>query len=115
MRLIHAHDKATPFFMYFALHNTHSPFQAPHRFQALYEHQSSWPLEQTFNAMVSVVDESVGNVTKALKSTGMWDNSVVVWMTDKCVAKPSLPSCCMTCAGGAIVALRFRPAVRTSL
>ena len=33
MRLIHAHDKATPFFMYFALHNTHSPFQAPHRFQ----------------------------------------------------------------------------------
>ena len=35
--------------------------------------------------MVSVVDESVGNVTKALKSTGMWDNSVVVWMTDKCV------------------------------
>ena len=82
MRLIHAHDKATPFFMYFALHNTHSPFQAPHRFQALYEHQSSWPLEQTFNAMVSVVDESVGNVTKALKSTGMWDNSVVVWMTD---------------------------------
>ena len=32
--------------------------------------------------MVSVVDESVGNVTKALKSTGMWENSVVVWMTD---------------------------------
>ena len=58
------------------------PFQAPRRFQTLYEHQSSWPLEQTFNAMVSVVDESVGNVTKALKSTGMWENSVVVWMTD---------------------------------
>ena len=47
--------------------------------------------------MVSVVDESVGNVTKALKSTGMWENSVVVWMTDKCVAPlPPSERCRMT-------------------
>lgn len=68
--------------MYYALHNTHSPFQAPRRFQELYASNSSWPLEQTFNAMVSVVDEETKNVTTALKAAGMWENTVLVWMTD---------------------------------
>lgn len=82
VRLIQAHNKSMPFFLYFALHNTHSPFQAPARFQELYKTQSDWPLEQTFNAMVSVVDESCGNVTEALKTNGMWENTVLVWLTD---------------------------------
>ncbi len=70
----------TPLFMYLALHNTHAPVQAPARFVALYN--STDPLKNVFSAMVSVVDESVRNVTEALRAAGMWDNTLVVWTTD---------------------------------
>jgi hypothetical protein len=31
---------------------------------------------------VSVIDEITLNVTAALKQTGLWNNTLVVWMTD---------------------------------
>lgn len=42
----------------------------------------------TFNAMVSVVDSSVKNVTDALKTAGMWSNTLFVWTTGKCRGNP---------------------------
>ena len=69
-----------PFFLYFALHNTHGPIEAPRRFIDMYNF--SLPLRNTFDAMVSVVDESVANVTRALRETGMWNNTLFVWATD---------------------------------
>ena len=35
-----------------------------------------------YAAMVASLDESVGNVTKALKRNAMFDNSVIVFTTD---------------------------------
>jgi hypothetical protein len=35
--VIHAHDSSAPLFLYFALHNTHGPTQAPQRLIDLYE------------------------------------------------------------------------------
>mmetsp|Transcript_30384 Transcript_30384/g.66561 ORF Transcript_30384/g.66561 Transcript_30384/m.66561 type:complete len:596 (+) Transcript_30384:74-1861(+) len=69
-----------PMFMYLALHNTHGPIQAPDEFVALYNY--SLPKRNTFNAMVSVVDSTVANVTAALKKAGLWDNCLFVWTTD---------------------------------
>ena len=37
---------------------------------------------RTYAGMVASLDESVGNITKALKRTGMFDNSVIVFTTD---------------------------------
>jgi arylsulfatase B len=67
-------------FMYYAVHNTHSPVQAPVRIQALYAN-IDWQLQRVFNAMISTVDESAKNVTDALKSQGMWDNTLFIWCT----------------------------------
>ena len=33
-------------------------------------------------AMVSAMDEAVGNITAALKRTKLWDNSLLVWAAD---------------------------------
>lgn len=52
----------------------------PLRFQAKYNY--SLPLRNTFNAMVSVVDSTVANVTEALRETGMWNNTLFIWATD---------------------------------
>jgi arylsulfatase B len=71
----------TPLFMYLALHNTHGPTEALPEFEALYPNVS-YPLQKTFYGMVSTVDSTVANVTAALKASGMWDNTVLLWATD---------------------------------
>jgi arylsulfatase B len=77
---IASHDLTKPLFMFLSLHNTHAPVEAPERFVDLYDTGDA--LKDTFFAMVSVVDETMKNVTDALKSNGMWENSIVVWTTD---------------------------------
>jgi arylsulfatase A-like enzyme len=67
-------------FRYLALHNTHGPVEAPEEFESLYTFP--FALQNTFDAMVSVVDSTVANVTSALKSTGMWNTTLVIWTTD---------------------------------
>jgi len=76
-----AGTSSLPFFIYWAIHNTHAPIESPLRFQTQYSHFGD-PLKETFSGMVSVVDESVKNVTDALKSTGAWSNTLFVWTTD---------------------------------
>jgi len=69
-----------PLFMYLALHNTHAPVEAPDEFKAMYKYDLD--KRNTFDAMVSVVDSTVANVTTALKAAGMWENTLFVWTTD---------------------------------
>lgn len=81
VEIIMNHTVSTPMFMYFAVHNTHSPIEAPARIQAKYE-RFEFTKQKVFNAMVTTVDETARNVTDALKSTGMWNTTVFVWSTD---------------------------------
>eukprot|EP00401_Gymnodinium_catenatum_P075292 CAMPEP_0117504208 /NCGR_PEP_ID=MMETSP0784-20121206/24731_1 /TAXON_ID=39447 /ORGANISM="" /LENGTH=568 /DNA_ID=CAMNT_0005299557 /DNA_START=65 /DNA_END=1771 /DNA_ORIENTATION=- len=69
-----------PMFMYLALHDTHAPIEAPDEFKALYNFDLD--LRNTFDAMVSVVDSTVANVSAALKTWGMWNQTLFVWTTD---------------------------------
>jgi len=69
-----------PMFLYFALHNTHAPNEAPSDIIAKYNF--SQKLRNTFDAMETIVDESVLNVTNALKENDMWNNTLFIWTTD---------------------------------
>ena len=74
-----------PLFIYWALHNTHAPIEAPQRFIDMYAKRPWFAADQKraiFAAMMSVVDEAVLNVTTALKEEQMWTNTVFVWTTD---------------------------------
>ena len=70
----------SPFFLYAALHNTHAPFQVPPQFEAKFNH--SLRLRNVWSGMVNAVDETVANITSALKSQLMWDNTLFVFATD---------------------------------
>jgi arylsulfatase B len=70
-----------PFFMYLALHNTHAPLEALPEFEQLYANDT-WADRRKYYAMVSTVDSSVANVTEALRSQGLFNNTLLVWMTD---------------------------------
>jgi len=65
---------------YISVHNTHATIEAPQRFIDLYSFNDT--KKNVFSAMVSTVDEAVANITSALKETGQWNNTLMVWMTD---------------------------------
>ena len=54
--------------------------QAPDRYIAPYRWVEN-PGRRNISAMVTVLDESVGNVTAALKRHGMWDDTLLVFST----------------------------------
>jgi len=81
VRTITAHDSRTPLFLYLALHNTHAPLEAPWRFVERFAAFND-SKRAAFSGMLSVVDETVANVTHALKASGMWPNTLLVWTND---------------------------------
>ena len=74
-----------PFFLYLAAQSIHTPLEAPDQYIAMYPDAPSGKDNsdaQLIHAMVSALDELVGNVTKTLKSTGLWQNTVMVFTSD---------------------------------
>lgn len=71
-----------PLFMYLALQVAHAPVEAPADAIARYHGRIADPLQRNFTAMVTMADEATGNVTDALKATGMWNNTLLVWAGD---------------------------------
>lgn len=84
--IINRHDTNHPLFLYLAhlaphTGNYDAPFQAPDEDIARFGHIED-PERRVYAAMVSRVDQSVGEVMQALRVKGMLDNSIVVFMTD---------------------------------
>ena len=91
-RIIANHDTATPLFIYLAYGATHGPLQAPQKFLDMYPHIDYEPRKKCL-AMISIVDESIANVTAALKGKGMWNSTLVIFSRYLCVYM-----CLCTCA-----------------
>lgn len=78
--VIESHDVTTPLFFYLALQCAHDPMEVPAQYKAIYSHlPHDMQVEYGFS---SVIDEAIGNVTAALKSKGMWENTVLVVSSD---------------------------------
>ena len=75
----------SPFLLYFAAANPHLPVQAPESEMARYAEQlESIPNTQrrTFACMTMMLDEAVGNMTRALKEHGAFNNTIIVVASD---------------------------------
>ncbi|XP_068717714.1 arylsulfatase B-like isoform X2 [Montipora capricornis] len=84
--VIQKHDPSQPLFLYLPYQAVHSanyiqPLQAPPeeiaKFSSIQDEN-----RRIFAAMVSSLDQGVGKVIDALKSRGLYDNSVIVFSTD---------------------------------
>eukprot|EP00927_Polykrikos_kofoidii_P058246 TRINITY_DN5263_c0_g2_i1.p1 TRINITY_DN5263_c0_g2~~TRINITY_DN5263_c0_g2_i1.p1 ORF type:complete len:525 (-),score=53.98 TRINITY_DN5263_c0_g2_i1:42-1616(-) len=83
VRIIRNHDaEAAPLFLYLAFQSVHLPRQVPNSYVEPYEKSIHDKVRREFAGMVSCMDEGVGNVTKALESRGMLDNSLIIFSTD---------------------------------
>ena len=108
VELVERHDPAAqPFFLYWAPHKVHSPLQCPEEFTRQYPLDAGGVCQSTpetcgrrgygpscgcahmcycnrriIRGMVSVVDAMVANLTAALKTKGMWGNTVLIFLGD---------------------------------
>eukprot|EP01105_Mastigella_eilhardi_P005255 TRINITY_DN16_c0_g2_i1.p1 TRINITY_DN16_c0_g2~~TRINITY_DN16_c0_g2_i1.p1 ORF type:complete len:362 (-),score=92.60 TRINITY_DN16_c0_g2_i1:796-1827(-) len=72
----------TPMFMYLALQAVHDPLEVPEKYMTQYETAITNKNHRIYAGMVTAMDEGVGNVTKALKESGLWDNTVLIFASD---------------------------------
>lgn len=78
---INAHDVKTPLFLYLAFTAPHAPYQAPKAYVERYKHIEDLT-RRTYAAMVTAMDDQIGNVVAALDAKKMRDNTLIVFMSD---------------------------------
>lgn len=81
VRIIQSHDKKKPLFMYLAFQNVHNPLQVPESYAKKCNRIRN-SKRRMFCGMVNVLDEAVKNVTDALESRAMSNNTVIIFTTD---------------------------------
>ncbi|XP_066274888.1 arylsulfatase B-like [Branchiostoma lanceolatum] len=79
--IIEKHPADTPLFLYLPFQNVHEPLEVPKRFENIYMNVQNENRRKLLG-MVSALDEAIGNVTKAMKTAGLWDNTLVIFTTD---------------------------------
>jgi len=72
--------KATPFFVYLAFNAVHAPLQAPPDEIARFATGNSD--RNTLLAMGKRMDEAIGRVVAAVKQAGVWDNTLLFFISD---------------------------------
>ena len=82
--MLTSHPVSDPLFLYLSIHMVHEPYQAPASFQAIYADAPLCAQRKMLQAMVSVVDTLVHNLTGKLNAT--------------VAARPSFPASGSTCS-----------------
>lgn len=78
---INAHNPATPLFLYLAFTAPHAPYQAPQQYLDKYKNIED-PTRRAYAAMITAMDDEIGNVVSALDKKKMRDNTLIVFMSD---------------------------------
>jgi arylsulfatase A-like enzyme len=81
-KVILNHDHASsPLFLYVAHPAVHSPYQAPQEALSHFTHIED-EARRTYAAMISLVDQSVGTLVRALEEKGMRENTLIIFSSD---------------------------------
>jgi arylsulfatase A-like enzyme len=70
-----------PFFLYVAYDAVHAPLEAPTEAEARFAHIPNLP-RRTLAAMLHVMDEGVGEISAALESAGLSDDTLLIFLSD---------------------------------
>ena len=81
VRLIQSHDVTKPLFLFVSFNAPHTPLQAPERYVDMYKNIPN-QRRQKYAAMVTCLDEAIGNVLEALDERGMREDTLIVFTSD---------------------------------
>ncbi|MDB6028899.1 MAG: N-acetylgalactosamine-4-sulfatase, partial [Verrucomicrobiales bacterium] len=73
-------DRKEQFFCYLPLNAAHGPLFVPDQYRALYRDQK--PAIASFFGMIANIDENMGKLDLFLRDAGLWDNTILIFMTD---------------------------------
>lgn len=82
IEIFKSHRSAKPLFVYLPFQAPHAPLDVPKQYLKQYEHTKQEEKRRKYAAMVSCMDEAVGNITDALKEMGVWENTLLIFTTD---------------------------------
>ena len=85
-------NRERPFFLYLAPNNPHVPLQAPKKYIDRYQNVQD-PHKRVYAAMVSALDDSVGDVIAALRRDGLYENTLVIFLSDNGCAGYAYGAC----------------------
>ncbi len=71
-----------PFFLYFPHYAVHAPFDSDPRFAAHYKDSGKPSQAQAFATLIEGMDKSLGDVLDHLATTGVADNTLVIFLGD---------------------------------
>ena len=69
-----------PLFIYLAFQSVHSPLQVPDKYLKRYSHLKN-KSRKHFLAMVTAMDEAIGDVIKSLKDQQMLEETLIIFST----------------------------------
>mmetsp|Transcript_44777 Transcript_44777/g.71554 ORF Transcript_44777/g.71554 Transcript_44777/m.71554 type:complete len:575 (+) Transcript_44777:96-1820(+) len=75
-------DENERLFLYVAYQATHNPLASPDIYRRPYDDKISDYPRRLFAGMAAALDEGVRNITLALKKSGLWDETVLIFSTD---------------------------------
>ena len=73
-----------PFFLFWAPHAPHDPYEVPDEYLQKFSFIDQ-PERKFYSAMVNYLDNNFGKLEAMLKSSGLWNNTLVVVSSDKYV------------------------------
>ena len=84
IRVVEEHDQSKPMFLYFSVPNVHSPNQSPKGYEKKYSEGTGVTEfdRKQLAGNLGGLEESVHNLTEALKKSDMWENTLVVFLSD---------------------------------
>ena len=81
VKLIDAHDTATPLYLYLAFNAPHTPYQATQEYLDQYK-QIADPSRRAYAGSITAMDDQIGRVLEALQKKGMRDNTIIFFQSD---------------------------------
>jgi arylsulfatase A-like enzyme len=81
VKLIGEHDPKKPLFLYLAFTAPHAPYQAPKEYLDRYANISD-PARRAYAAMITAMDDEIGQVLDALEKRQMRENTLVIFHSD---------------------------------
>eukprot|EP00965_Chrysotila_dentata_P183911 6072318-Pleurochrysis_carterae.AAC.1 len=81
IQIVNGHDTSRPLYLHYASRHPHAPLQALSPYVKMYKNVSS-VARGVYMAMVTMVDDIIGNVTQKLRDRGMWEDTLMIFASD---------------------------------